>query len=76
MLLFVYIFLAVLPMTIFGQFEYPWISDGSQIYNLEKMVNQLIDSKIKNLGLVSKEDLYELERKFEAKTEVFRKTAR
>ena len=57
-------------MNIFGQLRNPHISDGTQIYNLEYLVSKLINSKLENLDLASKQDLSELERKFEAKTEM------
>mgnify|MGYP001545067532 CR=1 FL=1 len=70
MLLCVYSVLAVLPLTICHQLGNPQISDGTKIYNLEDLVYQLIDSKLGNIDLVFKQNLSELERKFEAKAEM------
>ena len=64
MLLYVCIFLSVLPPTFSNKLG----NDDTGIFDLEKVVNKLIDSKIKKLELVSRQDLSELESRLEAKT--------
>ena len=70
MLLRLCILLTFLPMTISGQHGNHQISSGTKIPDVEILVTQLINSKLENLDLASKQDLSELERKFEAKTEM------